>query len=126
MKSARMWTCFTQCIMTIELQNILKIKSELMSAADNLPRLLSSSDCPGEKPVVLQPGLNCGKIYASDMHRGCLATRALAGREAAFATAVSDGRERAKFWLSLDGYPEYFVHFSVGSPETHRQAASAQ
>ena len=74
----------------------------------------------------LKPGMNCAKLYTPDMHRNCLANKAMASREAAFVIAESDGLERIKFWLPLDGYPEYFIHFSVGSPESFRRAASAE
>lgn len=79
-----------------------------------------------EKLGILKPGMNCAKIYTPDMHRDCLANQALASGEAAFVTAESGGWERIKFWLPLDGFPEFFVHFSIGSPETFRQAAPAK
>lgn len=79
-----------------------------------------------EKQGGLKQGMNCAKIATPEAHRGCLANQALSTREAAFVIAESDGLERIKFWLPLDGYPEYFVHFSVGSPESFRRAASAK
>ena len=74
---------------------------------------------------VLKPGMNCAKIYTPDLHRGCLANKALAEQRATFQTVMRDGKEIVKFWLPLDGYPEYFIHFSIGSPEVYRQTASA-
>ncbi|MDR0620354.1 MAG: hypothetical protein LBJ61_00510 [Deltaproteobacteria bacterium] len=63
-------------------------------------------------------GLKCSKIGPPEGHRGCLATHAVKELKAKWrqvdATATL-GRKFVTFWLPLEGYPNYYVHFSCGS-----------
>jgi hypothetical protein len=61
-------------------------------------------------------GMNCTKHGAPEAHRGCLANQALARQQPTFAKQKSsDGsKEIICYWLPIDGYPEYFIHFGVG------------
>lgn len=67
-----------------------------------------------EKLGLLKPGMNCAKIGSPEMHKGCLAGRALSSREAAY-RSMRPGKDAVAFWLPLDGHPEFYVHFGVGT-----------
>ncbi len=67
-----------------------------------------------EKQGIVKPGMNCAKIGSPEAHKGCLANKALASGEAAFVHMPLPGRDGVGFWIPLDGYPEFFLHFSVG------------
>ncbi|MDR1702786.1 MAG: hypothetical protein LBR56_08410 [Sporomusaceae bacterium] len=58
-------------------------------------------------------GMNCAKIGSPEDHQGCRGNEALATGQAAVAKANVGGKEMLAYWLPLDGYPEYFVHFAV-------------
>ncbi len=68
-----------------------------------------------EKAGFCRPGMNCAKIGSPEIHQGCLANKALAAREAAHVFTPSPEGDVIGFWLPLDGYPEHYVHFSVGA-----------
>ena len=68
-----------------------------------------------EKKGVLKPGMNCAKMGEPGAHAGCLGNQALAAREAAYVVMQRAGKDLIAFWVPLDGYPEYFIHFGVGS-----------
>ncbi len=67
-----------------------------------------------EKMGVVRPGMNCAKVGSPEVHKGCLANKALASGEAAFVPLPLPGRDAVSFWIPLDGYPDFFLHFSVG------------
>jgi hypothetical protein len=59
-------------------------------------------------------GMNCAKHGAPEAHRGCLANQALATQESVFKKGKFGEKEIITYWLPIDGYPEYFIHFGVG------------
>ena len=63
----------------------------------------------------LKPGMNCSKTGAPGAHKGCLANQALASGEAVYAVVKPAAKEIIAYWLPLDGHPEFFVHFGVGT-----------
>ena len=73
----------------------------------------------------LKPGMNCAKTGPPGAHKGCLANKALATGEASYVLAKMVDKELIAYWLPLDGYPEFFVHFGVGTTIDYRAVAAA-
>ena len=67
-----------------------------------------------QKKGYLKPGMNCAKVGGPEAHKGCLANKALATKEAVYAALKSENRDIIAYWLPLDDYPEFFIHFGVG------------
>ena len=67
-----------------------------------------------ERQGIVKPGMTCAQIGTPEAHKGCLANKALASGEAAFVHMPLPGRDGVGFWIPLDDYPDFFVHFSVG------------
>lgn len=62
---------------------------------------------------IIKPGMNCAKI-GSQPHKGCLADKALASGEVKYVQIPLPDCKAIGFWIPLEGYPEFFLHFSVG------------
>ena len=60
-----------------------------------------------------KPGMICSRHGPPENHRGCLADRALAEHAAQSVRKTAHGTERITFWLPIDGFADYYVHFSV-------------
>ncbi|MBP2656251.1 MAG: hypothetical protein H6Q73_3820 [Firmicutes bacterium] len=60
-------------------------------------------------------GMNCATHGGPEAHRGCLANQALSTQQPAFKKVKFGDREIISYWLPVDGYPELFVHFGVGT-----------
>lgn len=67
-----------------------------------------------QKLGILKPGMNCAKLGDPAAHKGCLANKAVASGAATYSYKQIDGKDKLGFWLPLDEYPEFFVHFGVG------------
>jgi hypothetical protein len=63
---------------------------------------------------VLKPGMNCAKIGQPGAHKGCLADKALSGHKTTYVHIPTAEGNAIAFWLPLDGYSDYYVHFGVG------------
>ena len=68
-------------------------------------------------------GRHAGMIRAKhgppEAHKGCLAMDAPKKHKAEVTIAEHDSPERRKyavFWLPIEGYPDFYVHFSAGHP----------
>jgi hypothetical protein len=59
-------------------------------------------------------GMNCAKHGAPEAHRGCLGNQALQTQQPAFVKKKAGEKDIICYWLPIDGYPDYFVHFGVG------------
>lgn len=59
-------------------------------------------------------GMNCATHGAPEAHRGCLANQALSVQQSAFKKVQFGDKRIISYWLPVDGYPEFFVHFGVG------------
>ena len=46
---------------------------------------------------------------------GCMAEEAWKNGEASYRKKVGKLGDVVSFWIPVDGYPDYLVHFSVGS-----------
>ncbi len=62
----------------------------------------------------LAPNLFCNKLGTPEQHRGCKANQCVATGQAQYVPIQKPGHEAVGFWLPVDGYPEFFIHFGVG------------
>lgn len=69
---------------------------------------------------VLKPGMKCSSVGTPETHKGCLANKALAKKKAAHVFIPLDDGHAVGFWIPLEGYPEYYLHFSVGRTIDYR------
>jgi hypothetical protein len=60
-------------------------------------------------------GTKCSSRGAPEDHRGCLANQAMSTQQAVFRKMVFKGKEIITYWLPIEGYPDYFIHFAVGN-----------
>ena len=73
-----------------------------------------------DKLGVLKQGIKCSSVGTPEMHKGCLANKALAEEKATHVfMPLADGYA-VGFWVPLDGHPEYYLHFSVGQTINYR------
>jgi len=65
------------------------------------------------------PGTRCIDMGEKKQHRGCLASKALreqtSKRSVEFVPEV--GRVIDSYWIPLEGYPEFYVHFAIDLTE---------
>ncbi|MCM0757753.1 hypothetical protein M7775_04100 [Sporomusa sphaeroides DSM 2875] len=73
--------------------------------------------------VGLVKGGKCSECGAPEMHKGCLANRALNTQQPLFQKTKFGDRDRISYWLPVNGYPELFVHFGVGTIIDYNEAA---
>lgn len=62
-------------------------------------------------------GMICAEHGPAEAHKGCLALKAIKKHTAAWAStpqSASIGQVSVVFWLPIDGYPDFFIHFGVG------------
>lgn len=60
-------------------------------------------------------GIKCTSIGTPDQHKGCLANRALSSQQATYCKSEGHGKMVIGYWIPVDGFPEIFVHFGVGT-----------
>ena len=68
----------------------------------------------GERRGHLKPGMNCAKLGNPEIHKGCKAHKAVASGEAEYTYMPLPDGDAIAFWIPLEGYPEFYVHFGVG------------
>jgi hypothetical protein len=63
----------------------------------------------------MEPGVICARTGNRGSHAGCLANEALKSGKAVVAPNHSslEGKERLTYWIPLDGYSDYYIHFSI-------------
>ena len=80
---------------------------------------------PAAKKNGREVGTACGKNNTPESHQGCLALKALSLQKPMYrvlqAPSVIDG-EFLAFWLPLDDYADFYVHFTVGRTIDYRAA----
>ena len=60
-------------------------------------------------------GNKCALVEPLEQHKGCLAEEAWEKGEASYRKKVGKLGDVVSFWVPIDGFPDYLVHFSVGS-----------
>lgn len=60
-------------------------------------------------------GNKCALVEPLEQHKGCRAEEAWKNGEASYRKKVGKLGDVVSFWIPVDGYPDYLVHFSVGS-----------
>ena len=66
------------------------------------------------KSGVLEPGMKCNKIGRPQDHAGCLAQKAITSGQTMYCYNRRDDRDQIGYWIPLDEYPEFYVHFGIG------------
>lgn len=59
-------------------------------------------------------GIKCSSLLPATGHKGCKANEALKNHEYTYRKKKGDLGDVVSFWLPIDGYPDYLIHFSVG------------
>lgn len=60
-----------------------------------------------------EPGMNCSKWGTPELHKGCLANRTLKEQIPLYKESCSENSMKRIYWLPINGYPEYYVHFTT-------------
>ncbi|MDR3154622.1 MAG: hypothetical protein LBW85_10230 [Deltaproteobacteria bacterium] len=72
---------------------------------------------PAAGAIGREVGMLCAKHGPTEAHRGCLAQKTLKHQMTTWAAAppAQPGKVGSvTFWLPIDGYPDFFLHFAVG------------
>jgi hypothetical protein len=67
-------------------------------------------------------GMICARHGPPEAHQGCLAHKAVKNHKAVWkrgSRVIPDGREPVVFWLPIDGYPDFYIHYAVGYTNTY-------
>ncbi|MDR3175104.1 MAG: hypothetical protein LBU06_01010 [Desulfovibrio sp.] len=95
-----MWDHFPECVQLTD-------KSFLVLAVN-----------PAAGAIGREAGMTCAKHGPSEGHKGCKAQKTIKEHRATW-TAIPPAQEgklgTVVFWLPIDGYPDYYLHFGVGS-----------
>lgn len=59
-------------------------------------------------------GMKCSSHGAPEAHRGCLADQAMRTQQAVYKKVKYGEKEMITYWLPVAGYPDLFLHFSIG------------
>lgn len=72
---------------------------------------------PAAKAFGREVGMICSKHGPPELHKGCLAAKALSSHETQQIYSERDGKKFTVFWMPIDGYDEYYIHFAVAAAE---------
>lgn len=70
------------------------------------------------KAIGRDVGMICAAHGNPEAHKGCLASRAIQEHKTQWKmmeNPVQGKQNPVIFWLPVDGYPDYYIHFGVGS-----------
>ena len=62
-------------------------------------------------------GMICAKHGPAEAHKGCLAHKTIKNHVASWKKGAEPGpggQDPVVFWLPVDGYPDFYIHFGVG------------
>lgn len=59
------------------------------------------------------PGIKCSTLPPASSHEGCLGNKALSENCAKLKKLVTPEYQRMVYWVPVEGYPDYFLHFSI-------------
>jgi hypothetical protein len=60
-------------------------------------------------------GTKCSLRGKPEDHRGCPANQVMKTQQPMFKKLKFYGREIITYWLPVDGYPDFFIHFAIGA-----------
>ena len=60
------------------------------------------------------PGFKCSKSIPNLSHKCCQADKAIKSGQAKYVKSHKNEKEVIRFWLPLNDYPDYFIHFGIG------------
>jgi hypothetical protein len=66
-----------------------------------------------------QIGIKCSSMPPLERHSGCKANAALSTKECQYAKWKGNFGDVITYWMPIDEYPDYFIHFSVGQKLTY-------
>ncbi|MDR1241225.1 MAG: hypothetical protein LBM00_00335 [Deltaproteobacteria bacterium] len=61
-----------------------------------------------------EAGTKCSTLQPLENHKGCKADECAKNHSFTYRKKKGNLGDTVSFWLPVDGYPEYIVHFSVG------------
>ena len=82
---------------------------------------------PACKLIGREPGMICAKQGSSEAHQGCLAGEVIKSQKARFrriAIRTPEKIDITAFWLPIDGYPDFYIHFAVSAMPQSGQCAA--
>ena len=62
-----------------------------------------------------KPGFHCNKLGTPEQHKGCMAQKCVRSGEAQCKAIQMPDNEAVGFWLPVEGHPDFFLHFGVGT-----------
>ena len=80
---------------------------------------------PAAGAIGREVGMICAKHGPPEGHKGCKAQKTIREQKAAWKATppVQDGKiGTVAFWLPIDGYPDYYLHFGVGYTKDYTEA----
>jgi hypothetical protein len=75
-------------------------------------RTIIATNKVGEK-AGRQIGIKCYSTTSDEIHTGCKANESLKKHSYTYVTEKGNGGVMISFWLPIDGYNDYLIHFSV-------------
>lgn len=62
-----------------------------------------------------EPGKLCALHGTPDLHMGCLSHETMNEQKAQCKAINYDGRDLVLYWLPVNDYPDYYVHFALNN-----------
>ena len=63
----------------------------------------------------MKPGFFCNRLGGPEQHNGCLAQKCVRTGETQYVSIPLPDHEAVGFWLPIEGYPDFYLHFGVGT-----------
>ena len=82
---------------------------------------------PAASLIGREVGMICAKHGPPEAHKGCLAGAMFKEQKAMWKAVppLQDGKVgTVAFWLPIDGYPDFYLHFGVGYMKDYTQDAN--
>ncbi len=84
---------------------------------------------PACKAIGREVGMMCIKHGPPEAHAGCLANKAIKNQTATWKTKPTTSLNEQTgviFWLPVDGYPDFYIHFAVGYSKDYASTPEPQ
>lgn len=70
-------------------------------------------------------GMRCNTLGTPELHHGCKAIESLNSQETQILTSDKSGVKWTTYWIPVNGYPDYFIHFTDGMNNYIKELAKA-